>query len=300
MTSLRWDDAAFKVSGDTPWQARLRDLQSWYRENVLKLPAGMDANQTLRGNQLPGDAPFGSNFIAPEIARFAEDWLPRAKEAGALVQEDRLWRNMLSSMPLAFNLFVPFRANLDAASEVFGRLSDGRIARITEIQFEFSPGRGDPRFTADGTAFDVFVSFVGRSGTKGFLGIEVKYHEDLQGDSAEKRPRYLQLARDMGCFREGALDTLANPPLGQLWRNHLLAGSLLIEGQFDDGLAVLVCPRINAACSEAEREYRACLSDDTTFDSWPIEQIVQAATKVSKAGWVEAFTQRYLEVAVAS
>jgi hypothetical protein len=293
-----WDDPAFDVSGDTKWQARFRALQSWYRENILQLQAGLDSDRTARGNLLPADAPFGKNFLASETAQFVKGWLPVAKESGALVQEDRLWRNLLSSMPLAFNLFVPLRSNLDLASGALRLITDGRVSRVTGIEFEYSPGRGDPRYTGDGTAFDVFVSFVNISGASGFFGIEVKYHEDLRDDYAEDRTRYTDLAREMDCFREDRMDQLHAPPLGQLWRNHLLAGSLLSQGEFEDGGVVVLYPRLNEACAKAVEKYWACLSDTSTFDAWEIEQLADAIGDVAETDWVAAFAQRYLAVEV--
>lgn len=52
------------------------------------------------------------------------------------------------------------------------------VSAVTSILFEHSPGRGDPAYTGDGSAFDVFLEYCTRSGQTGFLGVEVKYHEN--------------------------------------------------------------------------------------------------------------------------
>lgn len=290
-----WDDPIFQASSDTEWQARLRALQSWYRENVLQTEAGLDRNQRPRGNLLPAEARRGLNFLTPAIADFVEEWLPSAKETRALIDEDRLWRNLLSSMPLAFNLFVPLRNDLGLASRVFELVSDGRVSRVTGIDFEYSPGRGDIRYTEDGTAFDVYVEFVTESQAKGFIGIEVKYHEDLRSDKAEKRERYSQIAKEMNCFHESRLNQLHDPPLGQIWRNHLLAGSLKIEGPYQEGQFAMVYPSTNLACGQAVEEYQECLTDSRTFQVWHLEQLADAVNQVSSSDWIESFISRYLD-----
>jgi len=297
----RWDDPLFLVSGDTEWQARLRALQSWYREDVLQIEAGRDLGDKIRGNFLPASAPRGLNFLTPEISQFVEEWLPEANKAGALVDEDRLWRNMLSSMPLAFNLFVPLRNDLALASGVFRQVTAGRVSRVTGIAWEYSPGRGDPRYTNDGTAFDVFVTFVAESGGPGFIGIELKYHEDLRRDKkAKDSERYLQIAEEMNCFHASKLTQLHDPPLGQIWRNHLLAGSLQIESQFQDSFLVVLYPSVNLVCRQAVQDYRDYLSEPRTFEAWHLEQFADAITGISTSAWIDSFRERYLNFGIAA
>ena len=63
------------------------------------------------------------------------------------------------------------------------------LARVTDIRFEWSPGRGDERFTGDHSAFDVFVAYETDRGAAAFLGIEVKYHEGLT-ERPSSTPRF--------------------------------------------------------------------------------------------------------------
>ena len=63
------------------------------------------------------------------------------------------------------------------------------------------------------SAFDVYLSFITTRGAKGFIGIEVKYHENLIGAAASRRERYDQ----MGCFEESGLDALKMQPLQQIY-----------------------------------------------------------------------------------
>lgn len=57
----------------------------------------------------------------------------------------------MSSQPLAFNLFGELKLNLALVTLVFKDLySERQIDRITAIEFEYSPGRGNPKYTGDG------------------------------------------------------------------------------------------------------------------------------------------------------
>ena len=119
------------------------------------------------------------------------------------------------------------------------------------VEFEHSPGRGDPRYTGDRSAFDVFVPFTPPGGGRGFIGIEVKYHEGLGDPEAEHRPRYDEVAAQMGCFLPEKLDAVRRRPLEQIWRDHLLTGALRLVDGYDDGFFVLLHPEKNLACVKA-------------------------------------------------
>ena len=97
------------------------------------------------------------------------------------MQPDRLWRNLLSSQPLCMNLFGPLSENHNdpRASLALSRVWPD-ISTVTGIRYEWSPGRRDPRFLGNGTAFDVYIEYNATDGSPRFLGVEVKYHEDLR------------------------------------------------------------------------------------------------------------------------
>ena len=83
------------------------------------------------------------------------------------------------------------------------KLTEGKVEKVTRIEFEWSPGRGAITYTGDRSAFDVYVEFLTPEHKKGFLGIEVKYHENLIGKASPDRERYDEIAKDMNCFDPG-------------------------------------------------------------------------------------------------
>lgn len=233
--------------------------------------------------------------ISETIKQVVRKEISNNTDKSKLYSEPRIYNNLLSSQPLCFNLFGELQQNLQLATEVFKKLCPDRVKQITAIEFEYSPGRGDEKYTGDRSAFDVYVEFLNMDGQKGFIGIEVKYHENLKNKPAEMRERYSKVARDMKCFKEECMDKLKTSPLEQIWRDHLLAGSLLNKGDFTDGFFVFLSPEGNLHCQEAVEQYKKCLTDEQrTFESWTLEEVVETIKQNTKDKWIDELFDRYL------
>src|SRR6202045_1706526 len=94
----------------------------------------------------------GGNFLTPEIAHTARRETAY-REIGAMIDAERLATNLLSSMPLTFNLLAPWGHALERASGYLRELLPTFTGSARQLLFEHSPGRGNPKFTADYTAF---------------------------------------------------------------------------------------------------------------------------------------------------
>jgi hypothetical protein len=108
--------------------------------------------------------------------------LDPVRNEGKLYRAPRIFEDLLSSQPLCFNLFAELQRDRMLAGRVFERLLARPDLRVESVDFEHSPGRGDPRFTGDHSAFDVFLTCEA-DGARGFVGIEVKYVETLSNGS---------------------------------------------------------------------------------------------------------------------
>jgi len=152
-----------------------RLLQSKWREKKGYPVAKSKDGTAYYGNYI--DACFAKkekvNFLTENIRNLVIEELNAAKETKALIREDRMWENLLSSQPLCFNLFGELRFNLELATTFFKNLFPERIDEVTDVLFEYSPGRRDPKYTGDRSAFDVFVKYI-KGNKNGFIGIEVK------------------------------------------------------------------------------------------------------------------------------
>lgn len=168
------------------------------------------------------------------------------------------------------------------------------MSSVATIRFEFSPGRGDSRYTGARSAFDVFVEASGPQG-RGFIGIEVKYHESMKVAAAADRG-YAEMAQATGAFHDDAVSALLRPPLQQLLLDHLLAlrMSEVDAHEWQWGVFALLYPNENTACGAVAASYAAALADPSTFRVITLEQFCGALADVSATPWVAELRSRYL------
>jgi len=286
---------------DTRFRAAARLLQSLWRER-RKFPEGHYTNaagaRRRLGSRLAADAArSGANFLTPEI--FSQARIDLAyREPGALIDIERMHANLLSSMPLCFNLLAPLKTDTKLARRVFNQLAPGIAKDITHIQFEHSPGRGDPTFLGDGTAFDAIATARAPDGAKTFIAIEVKYSESLNEPEARLRPRYDELSRGSGLFTEPDDKALRKNPLQSFWRGHMLAQSMLDAGLHDRGVFLLIAPRQNRDVQRAARAYSKRLTNadgKVAFLSVELEDAIDAIGTAGATNLAAALHERYVD-----
>jgi hypothetical protein len=303
--ALRAALARYKVderSDGTEFRRKARLLASMWREaNGLAPgtyhppPRARDSQPRALGSRLdPDQARAGKNFLTPTILDQVNKRLAEP-EPHQLIKKDRLWGDLLSSQPLCFNLFGELAADLELATEAARTWWPGRVEQVTEVRFEWSPGRRDPRYLGNRTAFDAVFRHSTAAGRRGFIGIETKYHERPAPPkqlTPERRERYVEVAERSGVFRPGWRKALVETGLQQVWLDHLLALSML--GEWPAGLFVLVYPAANAAMTDAANRYATWLLDATMFEHRTLEELVKRLGQVTDAAWVAAFEDRYL------
>jgi hypothetical protein len=237
-----------------------------------------------------------ANYLTDTIRSVVRtEVLDSARSRDKIYSEPRIFEDLLSSQPLCFNLFAELKEDLALASRVFERLFGRPGIRVQEVAFEHSPGRGDPRFTGDHSAFDVFVIYL-HQGRRAFVGVEVKYVENLSQAEARHRARYDEVAAAMGVFSPAALGRLRRSPLEQLWRDHLLAASLALDpaAGFEHGGFAVIWPGENQIVGAAVDEYAACLTDKSGFLAWTLEEVLAACEAAGAGAWSKELRTRYL------
>lgn len=255
--------------------ARLR-AALWREERGW--PMGVNVDGTPLGSRLrlPDAMHEGWNFLTPTALATARAYAHGGEsEPGAVLKVDRLFADLLSSQPLMFNLAAGLAADLDQATE-FARRRWPDVDRVTAVRFEHSPGRGDPRYLANGTAFDLVFFHTVPGGGRGFVAVEGKYHEDLRDPlPAVERPRYRAVARESGAFLDPESPALWTRGTWQLWLDHLLACALWRTDGYERARSVLLYPAAHAAPRDAADRYRSLLRTDApvpfeaeTLDSW--------------------------------
>ncbi|MCP3936999.1 MAG: hypothetical protein GY708_16705 [Actinomycetia bacterium] len=285
------------VSSDSAYQRRLRLLQSLWRCEQ-DLPAGEHRGEPL-GSSLA--MPFAqetlANYLTPTIQELVREEVEGPKGEGKLFATPRIYNNLLSSQPLCFNLFGELAVDLDLATAVCAQLWPGVVGAVTSIEFEWSPGRGDPKFLANDSAFDVAIFHTTPNGEKGFIGIEVKYHENMRAGAADHKGRYDEVADNSGVFVAPDSGALRRPPLQQIWLAHMLGLSMLEGGTWASGRFVVLYPSINGRCSAAVSKYESQLNSGSSFQGLHMEAAVDAIAQHTEAEWVAAFRGRYLDYA---
>jgi len=278
------------------YQRKARILQSMWREEKGYEHSYLHDNPL--GNLLP--MPWAkstlSNYLSDTIKDVIQRELYSPSNIGKAYVTPSIYNNLLSSQVLYFNLFAELKKDISLATKVFHQLSPYRIDKVLRIEFEHSPGKRDDTYTGDNSAFDVYVEFLNSNDEKGFVGFEVKYHENLQFAPPEIKDRYLEITAQMGCFRKGTIDALKLPPLEQMWRGHLLAGSLLNSPQddFKDAFFVVLYPKDNIHCKEATKQYRRCLTNKKTFQNWTLERVTNIIKQHTGDSWIDDVIDRYL------
>ncbi|MET1755531.1 hypothetical protein ABVV53_08670 [Novosphingobium sp. RD2P27] len=293
-----------REKADTRFRACARLLQAIWREEQ-ELPIGSfkppRAAKRRIGSLLGTKAAEeGRNFLLPQVAQLARREV-LYQEHGALIDRGRLFGNLLSSMPLAFNLFAPLRLNGGLATKVLRNLLPELDCRnVTKILFEHSPGRLHHALTADRTAFDVAIVYERHDGRHGFLGFEVKYSESLhEGPAQGLRQPYDDLADASGLYKDHASALLRLNPLQQLFREHLLAQAGLIRGDWAEANFILVAPRHNHHVQRAAALYSAYLTEpvkgQVCFTTITLEHFIAAISSAGQPEYAFALHDRYTD-----
>jgi hypothetical protein len=291
---------------DTRFRRAARLLQClWLKDHNIP------TDTTVRGetatvigfasNLHPDAADAGKNFLTPAIHQFVLRELV-LREEGAAIDEDRLFANALSSMPLTFNLFGPLALDPDLATAVFRRLLPEFVHTVEHIAFEHSPGRRESRFLLDGTAFDLAVRITTPDGESATIFIEVKYSEDMMGPAARIRDRYDEAARAVHLYNDPESPLLRSLALEQLWREHMLAQLAVDHGITSRAVFVAIGPRLNRRVMTAFRVYQNELihlehqdTDRAGFEPITLETFVDAINAAGATELALSLWRRYLD-----
>ncbi len=251
------------------------------------------------GSRLQVDYAFSSkaNFLSDNIRQAVRDRLDNPQRHQTL-NTDRLHCDLLSSMPMCFNLFGELWADLALADRAVHAWWLDVPGRVSAVRFEWSPGRCVPgKYLENRSAFDVAFELELPGGQRGVLGVETKYHEHCK---AEAVPRPHRLARyELVAEKVNIMSTetmqrrVLGTDLQQIWLDHLLALSMKQPlGEWKYVRFVLVHPERNPSYAKAAERYASLLTDASTFGVCTIESLLRK--KVLPEPTATAFEQRYL------
>jgi len=241
----------------------------------------------------------GANFLTKNIFRIVKAEVKNKHIDGKVIKEPRIWNNLLSSQPLAFNLFGELKLKTELATNIFQKLYPERnIYKVIAIDFEYSPGRRNPKYTGDSSAFDVFVEYENNDNQKGFFGIEVKYSENLDDEPSSHKTTYETISNASKIFNMSKLGELKEKPIQQIWRDHLLTLSLFITNQdYEIGDFIYLYPKDNKNCEIGIEEYKQTFNniEENYFKPITIEKLTETIKTFCKENWINEFENRYLK-----
>jgi hypothetical protein len=282
---------------DDDFKRRARLHQSKFRATALGL-----AECRVYGNRLcPADALAGKNF-------FPWPGMLAAIERRYGLTDTKLTFDMLRSEHIPFNFFIPLREH--AAMIPLAREWSGvDVASILSIEIEWAPAP-KARFLDDNTSFDAYVEYRAKDGTRGAIGVEVKFTErEYPWGKTEwtrmfdDRSRYLLVSAGSGIYGADGLELLRTPRFKQLWRNQLLGEAMLQSPALDleHFTSVLLYPKGNAHFVEVTREYEKLLvpaRTSATFRAVTFEDFIARCREHARVpedrAWADYLAGRYI------
>lgn len=243
------------------------------------------------------------------------------KEIMELYRDDRtkiglnLLNNALRSEHIPYNLFFPMmeEKNKDATRGFFNELlRTDKIAEVMKVRIEFAP-QPKSDYLNDGTSFDAFVLYRHKDGSKGAIGIEVKYTEreykigeseyqnthDEQGN-VRLSQHYAMATSKSGYYIPDCEAELVSDILRQIWRNHILGASMIHNGDIRYFDSMTVFPNANPHFHKAAAEYRKVLTEKgkASFFTFTYEYLFEVLShhfcSEEQTKWIQYLNKRYL------
>ena len=309
-----------EYKGDSKFVANCRKLQSIYRYEIgeaIRPYRGRDGQVHYYGNYISnGENPKDGcwkNFLTKYAFDYAtERTNPKNKKPYETIEKDRLFNNLLSSQPMAFNLFCPLRKMLkelpDTATKVIkAALPDYPIHRVMNVDLEFIPGNY-MELTGDKSAMDAIIEFVDTDGRDGFIAIETKYSENLgtnvaydRDENGKKIPRAktIEAVKKLQCFKPNIEKLIVEGEKGltQIYRNFLLSEMYGFERL--QSYSLILAPKehpstveeFNSLYNELHEEYQQKIKSIDLEDF--VNKIICACPEEYKSVF-ERFHDRYL------
>lgn len=256
-------------NNDSGFTSKFRIHQGWWRKYVLHEKQGMYfnkkedkwhkvCNRINNGEQLP----FRKNFLSKDIANAVRESLLEQHESGKGIMEiERLYNNLLSSQPLAFNFFGYLKYNTDIALELL-KTYNANLTEVIDVVFEYAPDA-----SSDNSAFD-FGFIVKEGDKKGFIGFECKYTDTFSykrsgsssfyGDKEDKNhDRYNKLySENRDRFPDEYHTYVRSKQYNQLFRNELLGVQILGVPEYNFIKTGLFCHHDDKNTIEAGYEFQ--------------------------------------------
>ena len=295
---------------DNSFTAKARKLQSlWRVQNGLEIGIGPERNSVDKngqpsyyGNMIKDGEGNGRNFFYSETFAYAQ-WRVRTRLPKETIDDYRLFNNLMSSMPMAFNLFHPLmmlHAQNPAAVDIMiqNAFPEFPIYKVKEIGLEFIPTPIE-LYTNDKSAMDAFISFFDKEGGEHIIAIETKYTDSLGTYKAKDDTLKIQFAIESGLFTpEGITHIKTN--CTQIYRNFLLVEKFRVVNRLKDSYSRILAPENHPSTDREIASLNVFLKEEykeLKLNKFSLESFVEKLKencRVEYIDWLEWFEDRYL------
>lgn len=253
----------------------MRSHQGWWRTNVLCEDPGLHPLKTGQRvcNTILNGRISNSNFLNSDIVNAVKDVLNnRTKENSGIIEEERLYNNLLSSQPLCFNFFGNFYQDKNFGLLVLKSFYPD-LTKLNEVFFEFAPKE---KYLNDGSAFDIAFD-VQMGNRRGLIGLECKYTDTFSykpskstinyGDiDSKNHDTYLAIFnKSKSQFLADYYEYVRNKDFNQLFRNQLIAVSLVQNKNYDFVKTGLFCYQDDQSATKIAGDFRSKLKENDSF-----------------------------------
>jgi hypothetical protein len=305
------------ISSDSATARTYRALQGRWRREVLGLPPGDPTTPNPKlatvDSMLPRKhrgvhaADAGWNLMSPAAIEYARRRVPAVKAAKGVVEEDRLWRNMLSSQPLAFSIVGELRAHPAAALALLSEAAGVEVVGFDRIpasdpayeldglQAEWAPRPEE--HTGDKSGFDIAAAVRIADGRRMLISIEVKYTDTFSPAKLDPMG-YRPLLDEIG-LADNATAELVKAGCSQFLRSVLLTHSVRRGGAnrrapLDSCLGVVLCRDDDKTAGKVVNLLGAA-QPTVPVRLWGLGDFLdEAARRPELADWADTVHARYL------
>ena len=313
---------------ESPATRQHRIGQGIWRTEIARWPAGLPQNDRrvrARYPTLPNwlaethesvdVREAGINVMSRQARRYTRERLTVLEQIDGKAGPDRLWRNLLSSQPLAFSVAGHLRCHGEDAAALLANLTGLTVVGLSRLD----PGPGEfdrhvldgieaewfpPRaaHTNDMSGADIAACIATATGERALVTIEVKYTDTFSPKPVEW-PRYEQHLRHLGLDEE-ATRTLVAAGCSQVLRQVMMTESVRRRGvaptagaggQVDLGLAVVLAREDDKTARRVVDVLNGAVGTKIPVIFWSHRRLFDAAAALpGLRQWAEGMTVRYL------
>ena len=306
-----------QYSAEIAFTKKARSLQSIYRVEYLKekdFGVGPNKNSTklnketnlqessYYGNMIINGKKTGKNFFYPQTFEYALERV-KGKNSSETIGEYRLFNNLLSSMPMAFNLFHPLimmkEENPNALNNIIKALFPKLpIHNVDSILIEFVP-IPISKYTNDKSAMDVAILFSDDKNNKYIIAIETKYTDSLGKNKASDNKLKYDTAKDSELFTDEGLCHISEG-CTQIYRNFLLTEKYRMVKNLKDSFSIILAPEQHPSTKNEIESLLKYIKPEYHYklEKYSLEDFIKTLKSKcpdSNSKWIQWFDDRYLD-----